>query len=87
MRKPGTSTLESTQRLALRVKVQLFGVRAIQYYHKELMIEIIYNLKKMNKKKMHVMILGDGKVGKTSILKQYASKQYTSSHLKTIGKQ
>ncbi len=31
------------------------------------------------------MILGDGKVGKTSILKQYANKCFTASHIKTIG--
>ncbi len=37
------------------------------------------------KKKMHVMILGDGAVGKTSILKQYANAKFTSQHIKTVG--
>ncbi len=37
------------------------------------------------KKKMHVMILGDGAVGKTSILKQYANQKFTNAHIKTIG--
>ncbi len=48
------------------------------------------------RKKMHVMILGDGAVGKTSILKKYitlfltfyryATGGFTNSHIKTIGK-
>lgn len=37
------------------------------------------------KKKMHIIILGDGAVGKTSILKQYANQKFTSAHIKTIG--
>jgi GTPase SAR1 family protein len=36
-------------------------------------LKLINNKSKMMKKKMHVMILGDGAVGKTSILKQYAN--------------
>lgn len=31
------------------------------------------------------MILGDGAVGKTSILKQYNSQKFTNAHIKTIG--
>ena len=34
---------------------------------------------------MHVMILGDGAVGKTSILKQFGGKQFSTHHIKTIG--
>ena len=37
------------------------------------------------KKKMHVMILGDGAVGKTSILKMYANQKFTNQHIKTLG--
>ena len=37
------------------------------------------------KKKMHIMILGDGAVGKTSILKQYANQKFTNQHIKTLG--
>lgn len=37
------------------------------------------------KKKFNVMILGDGAVGKTSILQQYANNKFRDSHIKTIG--
>ncbi len=37
------------------------------------------------KRKMHVMILGDGAVGKTSIIKQYGNAKFTSQHIRTIG--
>lgn len=37
------------------------------------------------KKKMHVMILGDGAVGKSSILKQYHNQKFTNQHIKTLG--
>ena len=37
------------------------------------------------KKKMHVMILGDGAVGKTSILKMYANNTFTNQHIRTVG--
>ena len=36
-------------------------------------------------KKMQVIILGDGAVGKTSVLKMYQEKQFTQSHMATIG--
>mmetsp|Transcript_31011 Transcript_31011/g.30556 ORF Transcript_31011/g.30556 Transcript_31011/m.30556 type:complete len:205 (-) Transcript_31011:52-666(-) len=35
--------------------------------------------------KLQIIILGDGAVGKTSILKMYAEGKYTSSHITTIG--
>ncbi|CDW87990.1 ras-related protein rab-10 [Stylonychia lemnae] len=34
---------------------------------------------------MHVMILGDGAVGKSSILKQYHNNKFTNQHIKTLG--
>jgi GTPase SAR1 family protein len=37
-------------------------------------------------KKLQIIILGDGAVGKTSILKMYAENKYTPSHITTIGK-
>ena len=36
--------------------------------------------------KLQIIILGDGAVGKTSILKMYAEGKYTPSHITTIGK-
>jgi len=37
-------------------------------------------------RKLQIIILGDGAVGKTSILKMYAEGKYTPSHITTIGK-
>lgn len=37
-------------------------------------------------RKLQIIILGDGAVGKTSILKMYAENKYTPSHITTIGK-
>jgi len=37
------------------------------------------------KKKMDIMIIGDGSVGKTSILKMFDKRQFSKSHIKTIG--
>ena len=39
----------------------------------------------MSQKKIQVIILGDGAVGKTSLLKMYQDKQFTQSHMATIG--
>jgi GTPase SAR1 family protein len=36
--------------------------------------------------KLQIIILGDGAVGKTSILKMYAEGKYNPSHITTIGK-
>eukprot|EP01022_Parablepharisma_sp_SALTPOND_P020445 TRINITY_DN3733_c0_g1_i1.p1 TRINITY_DN3733_c0_g1~~TRINITY_DN3733_c0_g1_i1.p1 ORF type:complete len:230 (+),score=20.84 TRINITY_DN3733_c0_g1_i1:142-831(+) len=38
-----------------------------------------------NAKKVQILTLGDGKVGKTSILKRYNEDAFTSHHLTTIG--
>jgi GTPase SAR1 family protein len=40
----------------------------------------------MATRKLQIIILGDGAVGKTSILKMYAENKYTPSHITTIGK-
>ena len=40
----------------------------------------------LGSQKLQIIILGDGAVGKTSILKMYAEGKYTSSHITTIGK-
>ena len=37
------------------------------------------------KKKMHVMILGDGAVGIKSIINQYTNQKLPNAHIKTIG--
>ena len=34
---------------------------------------------------MHIIILGDGAVGKTSILHMYQKNEFTPAHIKTIG--
>lgn len=34
---------------------------------------------------MNIMIIGDGKVGKTSILKMFDKKKFSQDHIKTIG--
>mmetsp|Transcript_10667 Transcript_10667/g.10780 ORF Transcript_10667/g.10780 Transcript_10667/m.10780 type:complete len:180 (-) Transcript_10667:120-659(-) len=36
-------------------------------------------------KKIQIIILGDGAVGKTSLLKMYSEKEFTQSHMATIG--
>eukprot|EP00829_Urostomides_striatus_P009350 TRINITY_DN204_c0_g1_i3.p1 TRINITY_DN204_c0_g1~~TRINITY_DN204_c0_g1_i3.p1 ORF type:complete len:145 (+),score=37.68 TRINITY_DN204_c0_g1_i3:166-600(+) len=42
--------------------------------------------KKMkNAKKIQILTLGDGKVGKTSLLKRYNEDAFTTHHLTTIG--
>ena len=40
----------------------------------------------VTEKKMQIIILGDGAVGKTSILARHAGKEFNPQHLKTIGK-
>ncbi len=35
--------------------------------------------------KMNLIILGDGSVGKTSMIKMYAEKKFTASHMATLG--
>ena len=37
------------------------------------------------KKKMQLIVLGDGAVGKTSLLKMYSDKSYCPKHITTIG--
>lgn len=37
------------------------------------------------KKKISVIIVGDGEVGKTSLLRCYNGKPFTNQHIKTIG--
>ena len=39
----------------------------------------------MNNRKMHIVMIGDGMVGKTSILKTYQGKMFNAQHIKTIG--
>ena len=39
----------------------------------------------MNSKKFNLIILGDGAVGKTSLLSMYNSKTMNQQHKKTIG--
>ena len=34
---------------------------------------------------MNLIILGDGSVGKTSMIKQYSEKKFTPSHMATLG--
>ena len=50
--------------------------------YKHLRIEVI---KMKNMRKIQILTLGDGKVGKTSILKRYNDDTFTSHHLTTIG--
>jgi GTPase SAR1 family protein len=38
------------------------------------------------KKKYNVLILGDGAIGKTSILQVYAGSQFRGDHIRTVGK-
>ena len=35
--------------------------------------------------KMNIIIVGDGKVGKTSILKRFDKRQFQPAHIRTIG--
>lgn len=37
------------------------------------------------KKKISIIVIGDGEVGKTSLLKNYNDKKFTNQHVKTIG--
>ena len=37
------------------------------------------------KKKMSIIVIGDGEVGKTSLLKAYDEKKFTNQHVKTVG--
>lgn len=39
----------------------------------------------MSRARMNIMIIGDGKVGKTSILKMYDKKKFQGDHIRTIG--
>ena len=38
-----------------------------------------------NKKQVQIIILGDGAVGKTAILKQFHEKAFEADHLMTLG--
>jgi GTPase SAR1 family protein len=35
--------------------------------------------------KINLILLGDGSVGKTSMIKMYAEKKFTESHMATLG--
>ena len=35
--------------------------------------------------KMNLIILGDGSVGKTSMIKMYAERKFTATHMATLG--
>lgn len=35
--------------------------------------------------KINIIVLGDGAVGKTSLLKMYAEKKFQDSHMATLG--
>ena len=35
--------------------------------------------------KINIIVLGDGAVGKTSLLKMYAEGEFTESHMATLG--
>lgn len=37
------------------------------------------------KKKISIIVVGDGEVGKTSLLSCYDGKEFTNQHLKTVG--
>ena len=39
----------------------------------------------MNSRKIQLIVLGDGAVGKTSLLKMYSEKKFTHDHKTTIG--
>ena len=39
----------------------------------------------MQSYKMNIIIVGDGKVGKTSILKRFDKRQFQQQHIRTIG--
>ena len=34
---------------------------------------------------MSIIVIGDGEVGKTSLLKAYDEKKFTNQHVKTVG--
>ena len=38
-----------------------------------------------NSNKINIIVLGDGAVGKTSLLKMYAEGKFTESHMATLG--
>ena len=37
------------------------------------------------KKKINIIVVGDGEVGKTSILRKYDNKKVSTQHHKTVG--
>ena len=37
------------------------------------------------KKKISIIVIGDGEVGKTSLLKSFDNKKFTNQHIKTVG--
>ncbi len=39
----------------------------------------------MAQNKINIIVLGDGAVGKTSLLKMYAEGKFTESHMATLG--
>ena len=39
----------------------------------------------MNKKGIQLIILGDGAVGKTSMINQYSKKEFSTDHIVTVG--
>ena len=39
----------------------------------------------MAQMKLNIIVLGDGAVGKTSLLKMYAEGKFTESHMATLG--
>ena len=39
----------------------------------------------MNKKGIQLIILGDGAIGKTSMINQYTKKIFSDDHLTTLG--
>ncbi len=39
----------------------------------------------MKKNKINIMIIGDGEVGKTSILSKFDNRQFSKGHVRTVG--
>lgn len=45
----------------------------------------VYIISKMSNKKVNIMFIGDGAVGKTSLISQFDTRKFKKEHIRTVG--